>query len=324
MNTFEWVDATTVSEALAELGSNGVLKAGGVDLMDLLKERLIAPKRLVNIKTIPGLDRIDDTADGLKVGPLVTLARLAADPTVRKRYRALAEAAGHAATPQIRNMATSAGNLVQRPRCWYFRQEAFQCRKKGGTQCFAQDGENAYHALFDNTLCAAVQPSALGTALVALGSTIEISSAKGKRELPVEAFFTKVDDGIMRENVLEPGEMITEIKVPAPKDGASSAYMKQGEKESYDWPLVEVASAIERAKDGRVTKASIVLGAVAHTPHRATAAEQVLVGQLLTESTARAAGKAAIQGAAPMSGNVYKLKMAEVIVRRTILLAKES
>jgi xanthine dehydrogenase YagS FAD-binding subunit len=324
MNGFEWVDAKTLGEALAQLGPDAMIKAGGVDVLDLMKERLIGPKRLVNIRTIPGLDRLEDVpGTGLRIGPLVTLAHLAADPAVQKRYRALAQAAGHAATPQIRNMASAAGNLVQRPRCWYFRQEAFHCRKKGGSQCFAQDGENAYHGLFDNTLCAAVHPSALGTALSALGAKLELTSAKAKREVPIDAFFTKVGEGIEKENVLQPGEMITEIRIPAPSDRLSSAYMKQGEKESFDWPLVEVAVAIDRAGDGKVASAAIVLGAVAHTPYRAKSAEEALVGKPLNEETARKAAVASMEGAAPLRDNVYKIKVAQAIVRRTLLAAGE-
>jgi xanthine dehydrogenase YagS FAD-binding subunit len=324
MNPFEWVDATTVAEALAQLGPNAMLKAGGVDVMDLLKERLIEPKRLVNLRTIAGLDRISDKeGEGLRIAPLATLARIAAEPAIARRYRALADAAGHAATPQIRNMATAAGNLVQRPRCWYFRQEAFHCRKKGGDHCFAIEGENQYHAIFGNSICAAVHPSALGVALVALGGKLELTSAKGKREIAVESFFTRPEDWIQRENVLLGDEIITEIRVPEPKSGASSAYLKQGEKESFDWPLVEVAVAVEREGGGKISNASVVLGAVAHTPHRARGAEQVLIGRHLTESTAREAGQAAIERASPLSGNAYKLQLVQVMVRRAILAAKE-
>jgi xanthine dehydrogenase YagS FAD-binding subunit len=322
MNTFEWVNATSVADAIAHLGPNAEAKAGGVDLMDLMKERLIAPKRLVNLRTVPGLDRLTDApGEGLRIGPMVTLARLAADPAVIKRYRALADAAGHAATPQIRNMATAGGNLVQRPRCWYFRQEEFHCRKKGGQHCFAQDGENAYHAIFENSLCAAVHPSALGTALVALGGVVELSSATGKREIALEKFFTKAETNVHKENILGMSELITEIRVPAPAHGASSAYMKLGEKESFDWPLVEAAVSLERAADGKVTFASLVLGAVAHHPYRARAAEAELKGKAVDDLSAAKAAKAALTGATPLAENGYKLHLVEVILRRTIIAA---
>lgn len=320
MNTFEWVNATSVNDALAKLGPGAELKAGGVDLMDLLKERLIAPKRIVNLRTVPGLDKLTDApVEGLRIGPMVTLAQLAADPIVTKRYRALAEAAGHAATPQIRNMATAAGNLVQRPRCWYFRQEEFNCRKKSGQQCFAQTGENAYHAVFENSLCAAVHPSSLGVALVALGGVLELQSEKGKREVSAEQFFTKAESNVHRENVLGAGELITEIRVPPPSERASSGYYKQGEKESFDWPLVEIATAVDRGADGRVTGAAIVLGAVAHHPYRAKAAEAELTGKALDEASAAKAAKAAVQGATPLADNKYKVRLIEVVVRRALV-----
>ncbi len=320
MNPFEWVNATSVAQAIGLLGPRTTLKAGGVDVMDLLKERLVTPARLVNLRTVPGLDRVADSRDGLRVGPLVTLAQIAADATVQRRYRALADAAGHAATPQIRNMATAGGNLLQRPRCWYFRQEAFACKKKGGATCFAQAGENQYHAIFGNGICAAVHPSALGVALVALGAKLELTGPTGAREVLAEAFFTRPEAGIDRENDLGASEVLTEIRVPAPAAGATSAYTKQGEKESFDWPLVEVAVTLER-NGATCSRASIVLGAVAHTPHRARAAETALVGKAIDETSARAAAKAAIEGATPLAENAYKLQLVEAIVRRTILAA---
>lgn len=321
MNRFEWSDATSIEQALAQLGPTVVVKAGGVDVMDLLKEDLIAPSRLVNIRTVRGLDRIAEAAPvGLRVGPLVTLARLAAEPVIQGRYRALAEAAGRAATPQIRAMATVGGNLLQRPRCWYFRAAEYHCLKKGGSQCFARDGENTFHAILGNGKCAIVHPSAAATALVALGAKLELTGAKGKREAPLESFFVTPETNVLRENALGEDELITEIRVPAPAEGSSSAYIKQGEKESFDWPVAEVAVALERA-GGRVTKASVVLGAAAPVPYRARAAEAELVGKAVDEERAKAAAKAALSGATPLSQNGYKLPIFEAIVKRAILAA---
>lgn len=315
MNRFEWVNAASVAEVVAR-GEGAIVKAGGVDVMDLMKEGLIAPKRLVNLRSVPGLDRLGEGPNGLVVGPLVTLGRLASDPLVTRRYRALAEACGHAATPQIRNMATVGGNLLQRPRCWYFRSEQFPCRKKGGGTCFAQQGENAYHAIFDNQMCAAVHASSAACALVALGAQIELTGAAGARVVPLDGFFTKPAQGIDHENVIG-DEVITEIRVPAP---AASAYVKLSEKESFDWPLVEVAVAIEQSS-GKVTRASIVLGAVAHTPMRSAAAEAAIVGKTIDEASARAAGFAASQGATPLRDNAHKVQLLQVAVKRALLAA---
>lgn len=324
MNNFQWTNCTSVEQALGELNDQAVLKAGGVDLLDLMKEKLIAPRKLVNLRTIPDLDQIsDDEKGGLRLGPMVTLARLDTEPAVRKRYAVLADAAGHAATPQIRNMATVAGNLVQRPRCWYFRNEQFPCRKKGGEVCYAQMGENQYHAIFNNGTCAIVHPSAAATALVALGATLELTSAKGKRQLPIEEFFILPTQDVSRENVLRPDEMITQIRVPAPPPGTRQVYVKQGEKESFDWPIAELAIVLQM--DGETCrKASIIMGAAAPVPRRARAAETALASQPITEQTAQAAAKAALADASPMTRNGYKVPLFENLLRRTILQAAKS
>jgi xanthine dehydrogenase YagS FAD-binding subunit len=325
MIKLEWSDPRTLGEAIAQLGPSHVVKAGGIELMDLLKERLIAPTRLVNLRTVPGLDRIQDRgAEGARVGPLVTLARLAEDPTVRTRWRALAESAAHAATPQIRNMATVGGNLLQRPRCWYFRSEQFPCLRKGGDRCFAHDGENEYHAVFGHRACCAVHPSSLATSLLALGATLELTGPGGARLVPLEQFFVAAETVRERDTVRQDDEVLTDVLLPAPAAGSASAYVKQAQKESYDWPLVEVAVVVERGAGGACTRASVILGAVAPTPWRARAAEAALVGRPIDEASARDAGKAALQGAAPLRDNAYKLPLLEVAVRRAVLASVEN
>ena len=321
MKPFEWTDATSVEQAVGQIGERAVVKAGGVDLLDLMKENLIAPARLVNIRNCRGLDRIeDDEKTGLRIGPLVTLTRLDADEKVRRRYPALADAAGHAATPQIRNMATVGGNLLQRPRCWYFRNEHFHCKKKGGALCYAQNGENQYHAIFDNDPCAIVHPSACAVALVAYGAKLELTSPKGKREVLAEEFFILPEEDVTRENTLRPDELLTEIRVPAPAPGSRAVYVKQGEKESHDWPIAELAVVLER--DGDLCKrASIVLGAASPVPRRAKEAEAAVRGKRIDEALARAAGKAALEDADPLRENEYKVPLFEALIRRTLLAA---
>lgn len=324
MIPFEWTEPRSLAEAVAQIGPSAVPKAGGVELMDLLKEHLVEPARLVNLRTVPGLDRVQDRgAEGLRLGPLVTLARLAEDPFVRARYRALADAAGHAATPQIRNMATVGGNLLQRPRCWYFRSEQFPCRRKGGTHCFAMDGENELHAVFGHRVCCAVHPSSLASALVALGAAVDFTGPRGARVVPLEQFFTPAESAGVRDTVKEDDEIVSDVVLPPPAAGASSAYVKQAQKESYDWPLVEVAVVLERAASGACARASIVLGAVAPTPWRARAAEAALTGRRIDEASVRDAGRAALQGAVPLRDNGYKLPLVEVAVRRAVLACVE-
>jgi xanthine dehydrogenase YagS FAD-binding subunit len=317
---FEWSDARSIDDALGQLNQNTVVKAGGIDLMDRLKEGLDAPSRLVNLRTIAGLDYVKEESGWLRIGPMVTLAQVADHPLIRRRYTVLADAALKAATPQIRNMATVGGNLLQRPRCWYFRSDQFHCLRKGGGHCFAQDGENEYHAIFDNEICAIVHPSAAACALTALDAKVEVKGKKGTREIALNDLFVRPEKDFTREHWLNPGELLTEIRVPALSDAAHSAYTKVGQKESFDWPLAEVAVVLE-VRGGVVNKVSIVLGAAAPVPWRATAAEKVLAGKPLNQQSAREAAAAAVKGATPLSGNAYKIPIFEAVVRRTILAA---
>lgn len=311
---FQWQDARTIQDAVAQLDATSLVKAGGIDVIDRLKEGLDAPARLVNIRTIPGLDQIRQDASGLHIGPMATLDQLDKHEAVRRSYRALADAAGHAATPHIRNVATIGGNLLQRPRCWYFRNEEFHCLKKGGDHCFAQDGENDYHAIFGNDVCAIVHPSAVAVALVAFGATFEVTGKRGQRQVPAEELYVRPEVDVRREHNVAADELLTAIHIPAPENGSRSAYMKLGEKESFDWPIAEVAVVLG-------AKTAVVLGAAAPIPWRAVAAERLLAGSGVTEETARAAARAAVQGATPLRNNAYKVPIFETIVRRTILAA---
>jgi xanthine dehydrogenase YagS FAD-binding subunit len=318
MNRFEWVDARSVDQALASVTDGATFKAGGVDLLDLMKDGIAKPSRLVNIRQISGLDQISAEEKNLRIGPLVTLTQIEEHATVQRKYAALSEAASRIATPQIRNMATIGGNLAQRPRCWYFRSEDFHCRKKGGTHCFAQDGENDYHAIFDNRVCAIIHPSGMAIPLVAMNGRVEITTKKGKREVALEEFFTSPEHDIRRENILEPGELITSIIVPA--GDARTAYYKLGEKESFDWPIADVAVALT-LQGSRCSKASVVLGGAAPYPYRAQAAEAKLNNSEITADSARAAAEAAMASATPLEKNAYKIPIFEAIIRRTILRA---
>jgi xanthine dehydrogenase YagS FAD-binding subunit len=312
---FQWVEATSISDALNHLAPTTLVKAGGVDVIDRLKEGIDSPKVLVNIRNIGGLDQVREDANGVVIGPNVTLDQLDKHQLIRSTYTALADAAGHAATPHIRNVATIGGNILQRPRCWYFRNEQFHCRKKGGERCFAQDGENDYHAIFDNRVCAIVHPSAVSVALTALGATLELTGKKGKREVAVEQFFVRPEEDVTRENRIGDDELLTAIRIPKP--AGRSAYMKLGEKESFDWPVAEVAVVLGQ-------KPAVILGAAAPIPWRAQSAERVLAGNQITEDSARAAAKAALQGATPLANNFYKLPIFEAVVRRTILAAAKA
>src|SRR5512147_72357 len=217
MNRFEFARPASVAEALSLVAEKpgSVWKAGGIDLLDHLKEHLIEPPRLVDLKTVPGLDGISVEADGsLRIGPLVTLAKIAAHPGIRSTHPGLAQACGDAASPQIRNVATIGGNLLQRPRCWYYRLAAYRCLKKGGDTCFAVGGENRYHTIFADGACNAPHPSNAAMGLTALRASFVFQSARGTRTLSAEQLFTIPGNDPRRENAKAPDEIHTAIQVP--------------------------------------------------------------------------------------------------------------
>ncbi len=243
--------------------------------------------------------------------------RLAEDPLVVKGASALTLAAGWAGTPQVRNLATLGGNLAQRPRCPYFRSELFRCRKKGGSECFAIPGENQDHAVFDNDLCAIVHPSGAATALVALGASLKLKGPRGERTVPIEQFFLRPGQDVLRENVLQPGELIVEVRVPT---GRRSGYVKLMQKQTFDWPLADAASVLD-LDGGTVREARVVLGAAAPVPWRASAVEKALLGKKLDEASARDAARLATEGATPLDKNRHKLPALRAAALRSLRAA---
>ena len=324
MKSFEYVsvkDTRQASEALGAERDAAKILAGGTDLLGEMKEYIVTPARLVNIKTIPNLDRIEyDPKTGLRLGALVTLARIQEDRDLRARYPVLAQSIDLAAMPQIRNAATIGGNLCQRPRCWYYRDERTLCLKKGGDRCYAVDGENQYHAILGGGPCYIIHPSDPAVALVVLGARVVIEGGGAKpREVPLAEFFVLPAQNVRRENILAQNEIITHIVIPAPAPGARSVYVKEREKDSYDWALASAAVVVS-ARAGKVDAARIVLGGVAPVPWRAEAAERALVGQAFTAATLTGAAEAALTGAKPLSKNAYKVPLAQAVVRRALSL----
>jgi len=337
MQPFAWQQARSVTEAAtlarqtvaqamladpAQPTDSVVLKAGGIDLLDLMKQDLLRPSRVVNLRAIPGLDSITEDTNGLRIGALVTLEQLAASPALRQRTTALADAAASAASPQIRHVATLGGNLLQRPRCWYFRSAAHHCARKGGDRCFAFAGENQYHAVFGQAGCAMVHPSTVATALVALDARVELATAQGTtRQVKLADFLVGPAIDIKRETDLRAGEILTAVLLPPTPATARSAFIKQAERSSSDWSIAEAAVLLDRAPDGRCQRAAVVLGAAAPVPWRASQAEAALTGQMIDPATAHAAGQAAIAGAVPLPHNAYKLPILAALVRRAVLQA---
>ncbi|HMW00372.1 MAG TPA: xanthine dehydrogenase family protein subunit M [Acidobacteriota bacterium] len=327
MKAFEWVNPTTVAEAVKQLSTQVSDPkeaprplAGGQDLLTTMKDYITQPVRVVNLKSIPGLNKIEgDAKKGLKLGALVTLSQLEEHPEIRKSFPAIAEAAHSVASTQIRNLGTLAGNLCQRPRCWYFRLEHVVCLKKGGDQCYAEAGENKYNAILGGGPSYIVHPSDLAPALVALGASVVIVGPNGNRTVELEKFFKLPSQGdLLRENVLADNEIITEIQVPASPVAARSTYLKFKERDSLDFALSAVAAAVELDAGGKVKQARLVLGGVAPTPWRVPKAESYLVGKKLDEATLQEAAKLALEGAQPLLHNQYKVPLTQTLVRRAL------
>jgi xanthine dehydrogenase YagS FAD-binding subunit len=321
---FEYASPTTkeqVAALLSDKWGEAEVIAGGTDLLSLMKDHLVTPKRVVNLKEIRDLQGISYSASsGLRVGALVTIDQLVENNQVRQAYSALAQAAEGVASPQIRAMGTVGGNLCQRPRCWYFRAGYGLLAKDESGAALVPDGDNRYHAILGNDGPALfVNPSTLAPVLIALMAKIKVYGAKGERTLAADQFFlTPRSDG-EREYALKPGEIVTEITIP-PVGGIKSATYEVRQKEAFDWPLATAAVALQL--NGKTVKsARVVLGHVAPVPWIAQSAAESLVGKQISEETAEEAGKAAVSQAKALSRNGYKVQLAKVAVKRAILQA---
>ena len=335
MNKFSWYEAKSIEDALEQVNSTvseelygqtdkaSVFKSGGIDVFDWVKEGLLKPVKIVNIRNIPGLDMISyDKKDGLRIGCNVTLAELASNELIKTNYLALHQAVNHAATPQLRNMSTLGGNIVQRNRCWYFRSADHDCYRKGGDRCFArhsENGENENHAIIDNGSCVSVHASSISTALMAFNASVVIINEKGKaKEVSMDEFFVSAGEDIAMETILGAKEIIKEIIIPAPSKNTKSAYIKQVARESYDWSLGDVAVVFEVSKD-TCRSASIVLGAAAPVPYRSVEAQEAIENKTINSENALAAAEAAMSKARPLSKNGYKVPLFVSAIKQAIL-----
>ena len=330
MKTFANQNARTLEEAIALAqaaqrdGQSVSFASGGTDLLQLVKERIVnrpgsgVPDVLVNLKSIGGLDRVDVGGQGgVTIGGLISLTALGADPRIRERYTVLAEAADNVATLQIRNTGTLAGNVCQRPWCWYYR-NGFRCYKAGGNECFSIAGENQLHAIFGGGPSFIVHPSDVAPALVALDASFRIVGTSGERSLSGTDFFVLPREDAAHENVLADDEVLVSVELPAAGDGVRSTYHKVMDRDAWTHALVSAAIVLDM--DGDVCReARIVLGGVAPIPWRVPAAEQLLAGQTITEELAQAVGAAAVTGARPLSKNAYKIPLIRGVVARTVL-----
>ncbi len=336
MNKFSWYEAKSLEDALQQVNSTvskelykstdkaAVFKSGGIDVFDWVKEGLLKPQKIINIRNIPGLDKISfDKKDGLRIGSNVTLAELASNPEIKANYFALHKAVNHAATPQLRNVSTLGGNIAQRNRCWYFRSADHECFRKGGYLCYAhhpESGENENHAIIDNGTCVSVHASSISTALMAFNSSLIIVNGEGeKKEVSMDDFFVSAGKDISKENILKDKEIITEIILPAPTKNTRSAYIKQVARESHDWSLGDVAVVFEVSGNNTCRSANIVLGSAAPVPYRSIEAQQVIENKTINEENAVAAAKAAMSIARPLAKNSYKVPLFIATIKQAIL-----
>jgi xanthine dehydrogenase YagS FAD-binding subunit len=321
VKAFAYVNPTNEKEAVAALSpqfEQAVPIGGGQDLLARMKDYVTQPDRLVNVKGALE-SRVTPSNGGLRIGAALKMVDLAEHADVARMYPALSAAAIEVGTPQIRNQATVGGNLNQRPRCWYFRNEEFVCLKKGGDTCFSITGENQFHAILGGGPSFIVHPSSLAVPSLAYGATFRLVGPKGERLVPASEYFTPPTKNVRTENVLAPDEILTHVILPPPNNVKSGHYEVRY-KASHDWPIA-FATVLLSLSGSTVKSARVVMGAVAPIPWRSRPAEDALVGKTITETTAAAAAEAALKDARPLRQNAYKIDVAKVAVKRAILRA---
>jgi xanthine dehydrogenase YagS FAD-binding subunit len=330
MNEFQFHRATTLAQAVqtgaqshtAQMGADVRFVAGGTNLVDLMKLDVEAPKQVVDINGLP-LDRIERMPNGgLRIGALVRNSTLAHDPTVMRDYAVLSQALLSGASPQLRNMATTGGNLLQRTRCQYFRDVAHECNKRNpGSGCAAMDGYNRTLAILGTSdACIATNPSDMNVALTALEATIHIQGVKGERAIAIRDFYLLPGKTPDRETVLEPGDLITAVTLPAPTPGSRSVYLKLRDRAEYEFALAS-AAVVTTVQSGTIRHARVALGGVGTVPWRSMEAEQALEGKAVNSAGFRAAAEAALHDARPRPDNEFKVELAKRCLVRALTLA---
>jgi xanthine dehydrogenase YagS FAD-binding subunit len=315
---FGYVRAGSLPEAIERLEADGArVHAGGTDLLGCLRDGVFTAKEVVCLSGIQELTGIGETGDGaLRIGAMARVSQVAAHPLIARRYGALAMAAAAVASPQLRNQGTLGGNLCQKPRCWYYRGE-FHCLRKGGTRCFAVDGQNQYHCIFGGMGCYIVHPSDTAPALAALQAKVRTAGPKGKREVPADAFHVPPSEDPTLETVLGPGDVVTDILLPEPLPGLRSSYRKVRGRRSWDFALAGVALAL-RFDGPRVTEARVFLSGVAPVPWRSRETEAAITGRELSDDVIGDAAKAAVAGAEPLSRNRFKVTLLRGLIEEQL------
>jgi xanthine dehydrogenase YagS FAD-binding subunit len=329
MRSVKYMRAASWSQASQALKKDPTAQAiaGGSDALGWLKDGIQGKgsplyAAFIDIRTIKGSADIKfSKSGGLTLGALATLSAIEKSKEIGENFPILAKAAGAAASPNIRNAGTIGGNINQRPRCWFLRNTEFDCYKKGGDACYAVTGNNTYHAILNGEKCFIVHPSDTAPALIALGAQARISTPGGSKTVSFDNYFIGPREDILRENILQHGDLLMEIRIPAPKENTGMSFIKaQRRGQTYDFALANIATVITK-KDGKVSESRIVLSGVAPTPYRATAAEEAIKGKAVDAALAAEAAGKALAGARPMTNNAYKVTLAKNLIIRSILEA---
>lgn len=321
MKSFQFVPANSVQSAVAALNNakgNGAPMGGGTDLVGLMKNRIVNPEVIVDLKVVDNLSYIKREGSGFRIGATTPIADIQFSKELAEAYPLLTQAASLVASQQIRNQGTVGGNLCQRPRCWYFRNTMTPCLRRDNSYCSAVLGENKYHAILGGAGCFIVHPSDLAPAMISLGAIARVSGPAGTREMALEDFFVLPKEDLHHENVLKPGEILEEITLPAPMEGSRQIYMKHRIRQVWDFAILSVACQIQ-VQGSNIRDIRLVLGAVAPAPWRCLAAEQVLRGATLSADLVDRAIKAELSKARPMTENAYKIDLAAEMMRQAIL-----
>ena len=321
MPAFDLVQPRSVNDAqrlLQQYGADAWIMAGGLDSFDWLKDRIKRPKVLVDLSGIEELRRIRPAGDGLEIGALTTLTEIVKHPIIRDKYGLLAEAAELIASPQIRNQGTIGGNVSQDARCWYYR-AGWPCYRAGGNICYADtpEGRNREHAILDAERCVAVNPSDSAPALIALDAKFVMRTPKGERVLDAEDYFIGPDIDITRLHILQPGDLLTAIRIPSTWARARFYFEKVRDRNVWDFPLMNVASAM-RVSGDTIEAIRLAVNGAAARPLRLKAVEDAVRGKTATPATGEMAGKLAVQGAVPLQFNAYKIPLMRNLVKRAI------
>ncbi|MGD0744697.1 MAG: FAD binding domain-containing protein [Verrucomicrobiota bacterium] len=320
MKAFEYATALSTDSARQLVADQGMYLAGGNDTLGLLKEYLVpAPNILVNIKSLPGLNKIEPGGKTWTIGALVTVAQIENSAEIKKTFPGLHEAASEVGSQQIRNVATVGGNLSQHSRCWYFRHRDTVCLKKGGDLCYARHGENRYHSLFTGNDCISPVVSNLATAFTALDAAAIVLRDGKETRLSMAELYQKAWEDPAAHNSLNPGDLILRVEIPTAR--SRSAYLQASDKHAFDWALVSCAAAAE-ITGGKLSRPRVAVGCISPVPHQVQAANDFLDGKTLDDDTASQAAEMILKGAQPHEHNGYKVPLAHALIRRTLLKLK--